>query len=270
MSPVSERDARGADEGRDERPDRPAGADGPAGEAGATEETRAAGVTGAPEDAGGAGRVPGVEEISGLLEALLIMADEVTDETTLAEATGAPVAVVREALEGLARFYEETGRGFQLRRVGGGWQYHTRPEHYERIAAWVRSGGRNRLTQAAMETLAVIAYLQPVPRSRVSAVRGVTVDGVVRTLLARGLVDERGAEASTGAGLLVTTEYFLARLGLNSLDQLPDIAPLLPDASVLEAELARHAGTAEQELGSDAALDGANDDEEHGDDESDR
>jgi len=196
-------------------------------------------------DAAGGDRVPRPEEISGLLEALLIMSEEPADETALAEAVGAPTEVVGEALDGLARFYDESGRGFQLRRVGGGWRYHTRPEHHDTIAAWVRSGGQNRLTQASMETLAVIAYLQPVPRSRVSAVRGVNVDGVVRTLLARGLIDEQGADASTGAGLLVTTDYFLARLGLDSLEQLPDIAPLLPEASVLEAELAHLARPAE-------------------------
>ncbi|WP_316668809.1 SMC-Scp complex subunit ScpB [uncultured Propionibacterium sp.] len=200
----------------------------------------------------GAERAPNAGQVRGLLEALLIMSEEPVDEMTLAEAAGAPVGVVREALDGLARFYDESGRGFQLRRVGGGWRYHTRPEHYERIAAWVRAGGQNRLTQASMETLAVIAYLQPVPRSRVSAVRGVNVDGVVRTLLARGLVDEQGADSSTGAGLLVTTDYFLARLGLDSLAQLPDIAPLLPEASVLEAELARLARPAEETGGAGA------------------
>ena len=189
--------------------------------------------------------VPTAEELSGLLEALLLMSEEPADETMLAEAAGAPVGIVREALDGLVRHYDEGGHGFELRRVGGGWRYHTRPEHHDRIAAWVRAGGRNRLSQAAMETLAVIAYLQPVPRSRVSAVRGVNVDGVGRTLLARALVDEQGADASTGAGLLVTTDHFLARLGLDSLSGLPDIAPLLPDASALEAELSRLARPAE-------------------------
>ncbi|MFC2689174.1 MAG: SMC-Scp complex subunit ScpB, partial [Propionibacterium freudenreichii] len=142
----------------------------------------------------------------------------------------------------------------QLRHVGGGWRYYTRAAQHERIAAWVRAGGQNRLSQAAMETLAVIAYLQPVARSRVSAVRGVNVDGVVRTLLSRGLVDERGSDAQTGAGLLVTTDYFLSRLGLSALSDLPDIAPLLPDAAALEAELTSLAAPA----GSDASSQATN------------
>ncbi|RLP06618.1 SMC-Scp complex subunit ScpB [Propionibacterium australiense] len=234
-----------------------------------------------PGAVAGPGHVPRAEEIRGLLEALLLMSEEPADEAALAEAVGAPAEVVREALDGLARFYDESGRGFQLRRVGGGWRYHTRPEHHDTIAAWVRAGGQNRLTQASMETLAVIAYLQPVPRSRVSAVRGVNVDGVVRTLLARGLVDEQGADATTGAGLLVTTDYFLARLGLDSLEQLPDIAPLLPEASVLEAELAHlarpgeqggHEGRADGTTGSEPgdAEERTEDDEERTDDEPDQ
>ncbi|MFT8395880.1 SMC-Scp complex subunit ScpB [Propionibacterium sp.] len=192
---------------------------------------------------------PSAEEIAPLLECLLLMAEEPLEPVVLAEAAGAPVPLVEQTLRELADRYTMSGRGFQLRQLGGAWGYATRPEYHDRIAAWVRAGGQNRLSQAAMETLSVIAYLQPVPRSRVSAVRGVTVDAVVRTLIARGLVEERGTDDHSGAGLLVTTSYFLGRLGLNSLSELPDIAPLLPDASALEAELSNLADRTGSESG---------------------
>lgn len=185
---------------------------------------------------------PHDDDLAPLLECLLLMAEEPLDVATLAQASGAQSSVVEETLVGLAEEYRNSGRGFQLRRIAGGWSYATRPEYHDRIAAWVRSGAQNRLSQAAMETLAVIAYLQPVARARVSAVRGVSVDAVVRTLLSRGLVDEQGTDERSGAGLLVTTDHFLARLGLNSLSELPDIAPMVPDARALEAELANLAG----------------------------
>lgn len=177
------------------------------------------------------------QDIEPGLEALLLVATEPLPVELLAEAVDAPVEQVSAALERLAGFYEQTGRGFQLRQVAGGWQYATRPEQAELISAWVVDGQQNRLTQAALETLAVIAYSQPVSRSRVSAVRGVNVDGVVRTLLSRGLITEQSHDQTTGAALLGTTDYFLERLGLASLDELPPIAPLLPEAADLEAEL---------------------------------
>jgi len=186
--------------------------------------------------------VPTAEDIATALEALLLMAEEALPVEVLAEAVGAPVAVVEEALSELAAFYDETGRGFQLRGVGGGWRYSTRPEHHELLSRWVMEGQVNRLTQAGLETLSVIAYMQPVSRPRVSAVRGVNVDTAVRTLLARGLIAEDGWDEQTGAGLLRTTDYFLERIGLTSLDDLPPIAPRLPDAAELEAELAALAG----------------------------
>lgn len=178
-----------------------------------------------------------MSEITGALEALLLMATEPVPSTDLAAAVGEPVAAVEEKLAGLASWYAETGRGFQLRNVGGGWRYYTHPDHHELIAAWVTSDAQAKLSQAALETLAVIAYQQPVSRSRVSAVRGVTVDGVVRTLTTRGLVEVCGTDPETGAALLVTTPLFLERMGLNSLEDLPPLAPNLPDAVQLEAEL---------------------------------
>jgi len=198
--------------------------------------TADAGSPGGPDDTDVAVRT--AEAIAPLLEALLLMAEAPVPVVDLAEAVQAPVEVTLAALAELADFYDRTGRGFQLRDVGGGWSLATRPEHFDELAAWVAQGQTNRLTQAGLETLAVIAYLQPVPRSRVGAVRGVNVDSAVRTLLARGLVEESGTDDQTGASLLVTTDYFLARLGLSSLDELPPLAPLLPDATALEAELA--------------------------------
>jgi segregation and condensation protein B len=182
-------------------------------------------------------RVPDAAEISGALEALLLLADEPMSELTLAEAVGAPETVTLEALEALATFYDETGRGFELRRVGGGWRYWTRVEHADVIAAHVVSGQSGRLSQAALETLAVIAYQQPVSRGRVAAIRGVNVDGVIRTLLARGLVEEAGHDAETGAAVFATTRSFLEKMGLATLDDLPALAPHLPDVEELEAEL---------------------------------
>ncbi len=190
------------------------------------------------------GDVPGEADFSRAaslepdLEALLLLATEPLPVSALAEAVDAPVEVVHQALHKLADFYDQTGRGFQLRQIAGGWQYATRPAQAEMISRWVVDGQQNRLTQASLETLAVIAYSQPVSRSRVSGVRGVNVDGVVRTLLGRGLITEASHDETTGAGLLITTDYFLERLGLASLDDLPPIAPHLPEAADLEAELA--------------------------------
>lgn len=193
----------------------------------------AAADAGAPDESV---RAPALVEAD--LEALLLLATEPLPVEVLAEALQLPAGVVTQALHRLASFYDETGRGFQLRQVAGGWRYGTRPAQAELISRWVAEGQQNRLTQASLETLAVIAYSQPVSRSRVSAVRGVNVDGVVRTLLARGLVTESGHDDSTGAGLLSTTDYFLERLGLAAVSDLPPIAPHLPEAADLAAELA--------------------------------
>ena len=176
-------------------------------------------------------------EVAGVLEALLLLADEPRRAADLAAAVGEPESVVADCLAELVDFYDETGRGFELRQVGGGWRYYTREEHAELIAASVLEGQQARLSQAALETLAVIAYTQPISRGRVSAVRGVNVDGVIRTLLARGLVEESGVDPDSGAVVFVTTSYFLERMGLRSLDDLPPLAPHLPEVELLEAEL---------------------------------
>jgi segregation and condensation protein B len=163
------------------------------------------------------------------LEAVLMVADQPLDEYSLATAVGYPVSEVTHALGVLASEYDEQGRGFELRNVAGGWRYYTREEFAPVVEKFVLEGQQARLTQAALETLAVVAYKQPVSRSRVSAIRGVNVDGVMRTLLTRGLVEEAGTDTETGAHLYRTTSYFLERIGVSSIDQLPELAPFVPD-----------------------------------------
>ncbi|MGI9156081.1 MAG: SMC-Scp complex subunit ScpB [Marmoricola sp.] len=163
------------------------------------------------------------------LEAVLMVADQPLDQATLASAVGYPVTEVAAALTALAGEYDEQGRGFELRNVAGGWRFYTREDFAPVVEKFVLEGQQARLTQAALETLAVVAYRQPVSRARVSAVRGVNVDGVMRTLLNRGLVEEGGTDQETGANLFRTTTYFLERIGVTSLDELPDLAPFLPD-----------------------------------------
>jgi len=175
-----------------------------------------------------------VAELRPSLEALLMIADQPLDETTLATAVGHPVAEVTRALAELAGEYDEQGRGFELRQVAGGWRYYTRDEFAPVVETFVLDGQQARLTQAALETLAVVAYRQPVSRARVSAIRGVNVDGVMRTLVTRGLVEEAGQDHSSGANLYRTTSYFLERIGVTSLDDLPELAPYLPDLDELD------------------------------------
>jgi len=175
--------------------------------------------------------------VAGALEALLLLAAEPVTEFELAQAVGVPESVVAETLTELVAFYEETGRGFELRQVGGGWRYYTREDYADLITRYVVEGQQSKLSQAALETLAVVAYTQPISRSRVSAVRGVNVDGVMRTLMARGLIEEVGHDPESGAVLFATTSYFLERMGLKALEDLPPLAPQLPEVEELEAEL---------------------------------
>jgi segregation and condensation protein B len=190
-----------------------------------------------PERAVASGDSDNSVNVSGALEALLLLAAEPVTEFELAQTVGVPESVVAETLAELVAFYEETGRGFELRQVGGGWRYYTRDEYADLITNYVLEGQQSKLSQAALETLAVVAYTQPISRARVSAVRGVNVDGVMRTLLARGLITEVGHDHESGAVLFATTSYFLERMGLQSLDELPPLAPQLPEVEELEAEL---------------------------------
>lgn len=163
------------------------------------------------------------------LEAILLVADEPVPRTVLAQVLELPQEIVEQALTELSDRYTREGRGFDLREVAGGWRYYTRAEFAPVVEKFVRDGQEVRLTQAALETLAVVAYRQPVGRAQVSAVRGVNCDGVMRTLTLRGLVEEAGNDPDTGAILFRTTSYFLERLGLAGLDQLPELAPFLPE-----------------------------------------
>jgi segregation and condensation protein B len=182
--------------------------------------------------------------VAGALEVLLLLAAEPVTEFELAQAVGVQESVVAETLAELVAFYEETGRGFELRQVGGGWRYYTREEYADLITRYVVEGQQSKLSQAALETLAVVAYTQPISRGRVSAVRGVNVDAVMRTLLARGLIEEAGHDQESGAVLFATTNYFLERMGLMSLQDLPPLAPQLPEVEELEAELGQLAEAA--------------------------
>ncbi|MCA1781025.1 MAG: SMC-Scp complex subunit ScpB [Dermatophilaceae bacterium] len=170
----------------------------------------------------------------GALEAVLMVVDEPVTEVALATALELPVDDISATLTELEAEYAAAHRGFTLRKVGGGWRMYSRSEYAPVVEKFLLEGQRARLTQASLETLAVIAYRQPIARSRVSAVRGVNVDGVVRTLLGRGLIEEVGSEHESGAILYGTTTYFLERLGLGSLDDLPALAPYLPEVDVLD------------------------------------
>ena len=175
----------------------------------------------------------------GAIEAVLMVIDEPVSEISLASALELPVEDVLRHLHALAAEYDESNRGFALRGIAGGWRVYSRSEYAPVVEKFLLDGAQARLTQAALETLAVIAYRQPVSRSRVSSVRGVNVDGVVRTLLTRGLIEEMQEQGESGATLYGTTSYFLQRLGLGSLDELPALAPYLPEVDVLD-ELAEH------------------------------
>lgn len=169
------------------------------------------------------------------LEAILLVVDEPQSLVSLAAAVAAPVPTVRRAVAALVADYDgESGgprRGFELREVGGGWRLYVREEYDDVVGDFVTTQAPTRLSQAALETLAVIAYKQPVTRGQVASIRAVNVDSVVRTLLARGLITEVFTDPDTGAIHYGTTDQLLVNLGINSLDELPHISPLLDDGS---------------------------------------
>jgi segregation and condensation protein B len=171
-------------------------------------------------------------EVDRSIEAILMVVDEPVTELTLATVLEVTVDVIKESLERLQGSYDD--RGFALKAINGGWRFYSHPDCATAVEKFVLDGQQNRLTQAALETLAVIAYRQPVSRARVSAIRGVNVEAVMKTLVTRGLVEEYGIENETGAILYKTTSYFLERLGLNSLDDLSPLAPHLPDLDGLD------------------------------------
>ncbi|WP_340685721.1 SMC-Scp complex subunit ScpB [Amycolatopsis coloradensis] len=204
-------------------------------------ETAEAGEAEPPADEGlvaaGDGDYPDVtsdEALEAALEALLLVVDSPINEESLADTVGQPVSRVTVALRTMAQKFTERTSGIDLRRVGEGWRFYTRDVYAPFVEKLLLDGQRSKLTRAALESLAVIAYRQPVTRARVAAVRGVNVDGVIRTLLARGLIEEMGTDPETTGTLYVTTELFLERLGLSSLADLPPIAPLLPEVDTID------------------------------------
>jgi segregation and condensation protein B len=175
-------------------------------------------------------------DVAAALESVLLVVDAPAPEEALAAAIGRGVAETRDHLQAIAERLTAAHSGIDLRESGGGWRFYTRDVFAPVVERFVIDGTQTRLSKAALETLAVVAYRQPVTRARISAVRGVNVDGVVRTLLARGMIEEEGADADTGGTLYRTTEMFLERMGLTSLDDLPSLGPLLPDVDQIDDE----------------------------------
>nr|WP_245992251.1 SMC-Scp complex subunit ScpB [Corynebacterium choanae] len=172
-----------------------------------------------------------------MVEALLLVIDEPTSADTMAAAIGEQSGVVLEILQQIAAEYAARGSGFSLRETAAGWRLYTAAECAPAVERLLLAGTQTRLSKAALETLSVVAYKQPCTRSQVAAIRGVNVDGVMRTLTLRGLIREVGTEETTGAHRYVTTELFLELLGLSSLDELPPLAPLLPDIETIDEPL---------------------------------
>nr|WP_083895718.1 SMC-Scp complex subunit ScpB [Nocardia jiangxiensis] len=196
-------------------------------------DARAAEDDGAVEEQFGA-RSLGEDEFRSALEAMLLVADSPASVELLASAVGDSEKRVTQALREMSAELTARGSGIDLRYAGDGWRYYTRTEYAPYVERMLLDGARSKLTRAALETLAVIAYRQPVTRARVSAVRGVNVDGVIRTLVARGLIAESGTDTDTNGTLYVTTELFLERIGLASLADLPPLAPLLPGVDLID------------------------------------
>ena len=167
-------------------------------------------------------------DLAGTLEAILLVCEEPVSEASLAQALGRPENEIVDVLRRLSAEYTGDERGFDLRRQAGGWRFYTREAFAPYVERFVLGGQQVRLTKAALETLAVVAYRQPVTRGRISAIRGVNCDGVIRTLTTRGLIEECGSDPDSGAHLYRTTSMFLEKLGLNSVSELPPLAPLLP------------------------------------------
>jgi segregation and condensation protein B len=177
-------------------------------------------------------------ELERSIEAILMVVEEPVSEVVLAQIIEAPTEQILESLNALAVSYEEQARGFTLKQISGGWRFYSHPDLAPLVEKFVLDGQQAKLTQAALETLAVIAYRQPISRARVSAIRGVNVEAVMKTLVTRGLVEECGIEHETGAILYRTTHYFLERIGLNRVEDLPALAPFLPNIDGLDEVIA--------------------------------
>jgi segregation and condensation protein B len=177
--------------------------------------------------------VPAVtdEELAPALEAILMITDAPVSLVALATALERPVNIIRVAVNALKESYDGQNRGFELREVGGGWRIYVRQEFDWAVRMFIANENPTKLSQAALETLAVIAYKQPISRGQVASIRAVNVDSVVKTLLNRGLITELYTDSESGAVHFGTTDLMLELLGINSLDELPRISPYLPDAS---------------------------------------
>lgn len=168
------------------------------------------------------------------VEAVLMVIDQPVTVDELASALELEPARVLDVLTDLEQEYDEAVRGFTLRRINEAWRIYSRSDLAPVVEKFLLDGQQAKLSQAALETLAVIAYRQPVSRARVGAVRGVNVDGVMRTLVTRGLIHELGQDPTSGAMFYGTTPLFLQRMGLGSLEELPPLAPYLPEADVID------------------------------------
>ncbi|MCW4459767.1 SMC-Scp complex subunit ScpB [Microbacterium sp. MPKO10] len=200
-----------------------------------TDDQRRDDDTDAVEAASGETTLTADIDLDRAIEALLMVADEPQSVMGLATALNVPVKQISAAIERLVDDYDGvTGsirRGFELREVGGGWRVYVREDYDDVVAAYVSEQNPSKLSQAALETLAVIAYRQPISRGAIASIRAVNVDSVVRTLLGRGLITEVFTDSETGAINYGTTDLLLQQLGINSLDELPPISPLLADGS---------------------------------------
>lgn len=176
----------------------------------------------------------GAPSLEAALEAVLLVTDTPVSSMDLATAFGIPEPDVTTALEGLAAAYRERGSGIDVRTVAGGWRLYTAADCQLAVERFVKDGQNARLTPAALETLAIVAYRQPISRGRIAAIRGVNVDSVMRTLVQRGLVEPAGEDADGQSILFRTTAYFLERMGITALTELPDIADLLPSIETLD------------------------------------
>lgn len=176
-------------------------------------------------------------DLTALVEALLLISDEPLTSIGLAATLGFTTEKIDAAFGALVKKYNSDSHGIEIRTVAGGYRFYTKPSLGTWIERYVRDGQVARLTQASLETLAVIAYKQPVTRARISAIRGVNVDGVVKTLETRGLIEIVQTDPETGALLYGTTNLFLEKLGVSSLKDLPEIAGLLPDISADFADI---------------------------------
>lgn len=171
-----------------------------------------------------------------VIEAVVMVAEEPIEPQLLAQLIELPVDRVEELCAELAREYAEADRGFELVRVAGGYQYRSHPDLAPYIERFVLHGRSARLSAAALETLAIVAYKQPVSRAQIAAIRGVNVDGVVRTLERRGYIAEIARDPGPGQAVLYgTTKLFLSKLGIDSTDDLPPLAGFIPDSDVVEA-----------------------------------